>query len=392
MQYESEDKSKHVSPLLKDDKPSQIARKAKDAVKDVTQQPAWTQAMGNHSPTSLQAEMPASLQHDLREQEADRMAEMVSTSNSQEVPEKNGTALTSLSASHATVLENVQGQFLDGNTRSFMEGQFGHDFGQVKVHVDTKAAESAEALNAQAYTLGKNIVFGQNKYAPQTQEGKQLLAHELAHVVQQSHQSQGLLLQRKLKLTGTSGNIARALAILNGGLFGYTVSVSSTGSVSIARNNIQGPPTLGQDTLRSRLENIINNSHDVLISISSGSRTIVGSYATGDIDIQDMEAFGSGAGANSVATLIHELEEQFQKQVNSMRYGGETSGAHAEGIKAESEVIGATRGPQRVVSSSSNSDGTSNAVLEFPWTYPDGKVVTIVMTIDHNNVTRVVRR
>jgi hypothetical protein len=66
-----------------------------------------------------------------------------------------------------------------------MEQRFGHDFSTVRVHHDAQAAESAEAVNAQAYTVGRNVVFGPGQYQPATDEGDRLLAHELAHVVQQ---------------------------------------------------------------------------------------------------------------------------------------------------------------------------------------------------------------
>jgi outer membrane protein OmpA-like peptidoglycan-associated protein len=78
------------------------------------------------------------------------------------------------------------GQSLDPDTRSFMEPRFSHDFSEVRVHTDTQAAESARSVNALAYTVGQDVVFGQGHYDPQTSEGKQLLAHELTHVVQQS--------------------------------------------------------------------------------------------------------------------------------------------------------------------------------------------------------------
>jgi outer membrane protein OmpA-like peptidoglycan-associated protein len=66
-----------------------------------------------------------------------------------------------------------------------MEQRFGHDFGRVRVHADERAAESARAVRALAYTVGSHIVFGGGAYAPSTSEGRNLLAHELAHVVQQ---------------------------------------------------------------------------------------------------------------------------------------------------------------------------------------------------------------
>ncbi len=77
------------------------------------------------------------------------------------------------------------GQPLDAATRSLMESRFGHDFSRVRVHTDSRAAESARAVNALAYTVGRDVVFGTNQYAPQTSVGRKLLAHELTHVVQQ---------------------------------------------------------------------------------------------------------------------------------------------------------------------------------------------------------------
>lgn len=77
------------------------------------------------------------------------------------------------------------GQPLDPTTRAFMEPRFGHDLSRVRVHAYEKAAESARAVNALAYTVGRDLVFGTGQYVPETNEGKKLLAHELAHALQQ---------------------------------------------------------------------------------------------------------------------------------------------------------------------------------------------------------------
>ena len=76
-------------------------------------------------------------------------------------------------------------QPLDLNTRAFMEPRFGHDFSGVRVHTDARAARSAKAVNALAYTVGNDIAFDKGQYSPDKNEGKRILAHELTHVLQQ---------------------------------------------------------------------------------------------------------------------------------------------------------------------------------------------------------------
>lgn len=77
------------------------------------------------------------------------------------------------------------GQPLDAGARASMAPYFGHDFGRVRVHADARAAQSAKDINARAYAAGDHIVFGARQYAPRTEAGERLLAHELAHVIQQ---------------------------------------------------------------------------------------------------------------------------------------------------------------------------------------------------------------
>jgi hypothetical protein len=77
------------------------------------------------------------------------------------------------------------GSPLEPRTREPMERFFGHDLSGVRVHRSAAAAESAKAVNALAYTVGSDIVFGAGQYAPETREGRRLLAHELTHVAQQ---------------------------------------------------------------------------------------------------------------------------------------------------------------------------------------------------------------
>jgi hypothetical protein len=77
------------------------------------------------------------------------------------------------------------GRALDPAARAFLEPRFGIDFSAVRIHTDSQAAASARAINARAYTVGSDVVFDTGEYAPHSDSGRRLLAHELAHVVQQ---------------------------------------------------------------------------------------------------------------------------------------------------------------------------------------------------------------
>jgi len=78
------------------------------------------------------------------------------------------------------------GQSLDAATRGFFEPRFGQDLSRVRVHTGASAEQSAREVNAHAYTVGRSMVFDAGQFAPGTQEGRRLIAHELTHVLQQS--------------------------------------------------------------------------------------------------------------------------------------------------------------------------------------------------------------
>jgi len=99
------------------------------------------------------------------------------------------------------------GQPLDSRAIAFMEPRFGRDFSRVRVHTDSNAASSARELNAQAYTVGEHVVFASGRYAPATQAGRSLLAHELTHVAQQQN---GFRTE-----TGSAADLAEQEALAN---------------------------------------------------------------------------------------------------------------------------------------------------------------------------------
>jgi hypothetical protein len=77
------------------------------------------------------------------------------------------------------------GRPLDPASQNFFETRFARDFSKIRIHTDTQAAESARSVQSLAYTVGNQIVFGAGQYAPQTEPGRRLIAHELTHTVQQ---------------------------------------------------------------------------------------------------------------------------------------------------------------------------------------------------------------
>lgn len=146
----------------------------------------------------LQAKLWINEPDDVYEQEADRVAEQVMRMPDAEVTRQRrtvgaplvqrrattaGAGVTEAPASVRDVL-NSPGLPLDAATRAFFEPRFGHDFGKVRIHADAKAADSAHAVNALAYTVGPDIIFRTGQFDPQSQIGRRLLAHELTHVVQ----------------------------------------------------------------------------------------------------------------------------------------------------------------------------------------------------------------
>jgi len=103
------------------------------------------------------------------------------------------------------------GQPLSENDRAFFEPRFGYDFGQVRMHTDTQAAESARAVNAQAFTVGKDVMFGAGQYAPETGGGRRLMAHELTHVVQ--HQGIASISRKEVEIAKKVAPVEKAAPV-----------------------------------------------------------------------------------------------------------------------------------------------------------------------------------
>jgi hypothetical protein len=146
-------------------------------------------------------------------------------------PANNNGSNTILSNSHMASINSIlneAGKPLDKPTRDYMEPRFGYDFSNVRIHSDGEKVEgSAGSLNALAYTVGNDIVFGMGQYNPNTFHGKKLLAHELTHVIQQRGDSipsydylsgsfptneTGISMQSEHSINGNSYEISRSLS------------------------------------------------------------------------------------------------------------------------------------------------------------------------------------
>ena len=101
------------------------------------------------------------------------------------------------------------GRPLEPTLRQDMEQRFGHDFSRVRVHSGAAAEQSARDVNANAYTVGHDIVFGTGRFAPGTHEGRRLIAHELTHVVQQSDEISFDRRSITARVTSTGSDVLR---------------------------------------------------------------------------------------------------------------------------------------------------------------------------------------
>jgi hypothetical protein len=141
----------------------------------------------------IRAKLAINAPGDIYEQEADRVAERVTGGAPAQLHppcDCGGTcghcqASTQRAPAIVGEVLSSPGQPLEPAARSYMEGRFGREFGNVRVHRDERAQESAQSVNALAYTVGNHLVFGPGQYDPAASEGRRLLAHELTHVVQQ---------------------------------------------------------------------------------------------------------------------------------------------------------------------------------------------------------------
>jgi hypothetical protein len=172
---------------------------------------ASNQAIQRRLGSGIQAKLKVSQPGDRFEREADHVADTVMRMSSPVESHSLSTEAVSVQRACKECNEEVQrkparpgsvadagfryphgpGQPLPASERNFFEPRFGRDLSHVRVHSDKSAAEAADSVNARAFTIGRDVVFGAGQYQPQASAGRHLLAHELTHVIQQSEHSPG---------------------------------------------------------------------------------------------------------------------------------------------------------------------------------------------------------
>jgi hypothetical protein len=249
-----------------------------------------------------------------------------------------------------TVL-NTPGEPLSPSTRAFFEQRFRFDFSSVRVHADARAAESARAVAANAYTVGNHLVFAKGRYAPHASEGRRLLAHELAHTVQQS--GAGTASARALPVHETH---ARREYSAGAGVASGAMPLRTAMPVpSLARNTLQREPApVTADTdlsaISKRLDTIIRTGGPV----PTQTRVIAAA-------IVDVPGYKGSRELRSISSM----------QTDDAGHGAPVP--HAESTPREGRTLSATR-----------SIAGSGARREFPFSHVNDAEMKIFEEISRN--------
>jgi len=236
------------------------------------------------------------------------------------------------------------GQRLPDDVRNYYEPRFGYDFSNVKVHTDSAAANSAQSVQALAYTSGQNIVFNQGQYSPGSESGKKLLAHELTHVVQQgaAQNSVNRMIQRRLIVSGGNEALVNEYLTVVGTASGLRLNWTfATPRVTIAGNR---PGAVPSPQGRANITRVINHpTQNAELSIGTNQpRVGIGAFPGAgstiqNIDIDDIRNLNASLPGQGTAKAFHEMMENFNAHgaAGFANFGPN----HAVGLEAESNVL-----------------------------------------------------
>lgn len=228
---------------------------------------------------------------------------------------------------------NSPGKPLDAAVHRAFEPRFGHDFSGVRVHSDAEAAASARALHANAYTLGQHIAFDTGKYEPQTREGRKLIAHELAHTVQQKHGGSD---SGRLSLGESTDHSETEADRVSEAIQDGPVSIGSRRPLSVQRQMNPATPAnavpANLDTPR-RLDLDLAESASPFMAAAIGSATI-DRFETGKAEISGPNRTSLSKTAETMLTLMK------QYPGSTVRVIGHTDAVGQEG---DNQALGQAR-------------------------------------------------
>lgn len=220
---------------------------------------------------------------------------------------------------------NSPGQSLDTDTRGYFEGRFGRDFSHIRIHSDAHAAQSAKAVNAAAYTVGRHIVFDEGHYHPESHSGRELMAHELTHTVQQDQagNSAGLITMAELDHKSEKEAASNAAAI----------SSQKSLPVKEQARGIQRQPNPSIPPSGLDLRTGLAESASPFLASAIGSVTIDG-FETGKSSISSTNQTKLAGAASTIQILLNKYPG------STVRVTGHTD---AMGKEANNETLGQSR-------------------------------------------------
>jgi outer membrane protein OmpA-like peptidoglycan-associated protein len=236
-----------------------------------------------------------------------------------------------------------KGNALPTKTMKEMNGSFGTDFSNVTIHNDNEAADMSEALNAQAFTHGRDIYFNKGKFSPEDASGKSLLAHELTHVVQQNGTTQPEdAIQRRLFVSGANAHDPQEFLDTVGDAAGLQLqNTFANPRVNIIGNT--ATPVVSQ-TGRNILTQIINHptQHAEIFVGTHQPGVSVGSFPDAgqtvqDVDLDDIENINASVPGQGTAKAYHEMFENFT--AHAVPGMGPFDVSHHAANEAESNIL-----------------------------------------------------
>jgi hypothetical protein len=286
------------------------------------------------------------------------------------------------------------GRPIDPVTRASMETRFGHDFSRVRLHADDRAAHSARAIHALAYTAGNHIAFAANQYQPHTSTGLRLFAHELTHVVQQTNtvapavqRQPGPTFPKKgLQVTGPD---AKELLQILSDCIGTQLSLDKNDMLTSGKKNKSKNTS---KEAQQQILSLIKDPNGIIIDTDRNvTGAVVGAFRPTqpgfhNVNIQHIKAMqaasGSGGGFDACAAIVHELSEAAKGRELGVK--GNTAEAdllplsHQVGFDIENKVRADFKLPARAKSNDKlrplyNFQDKGFQLSLIPNTYGDGK-------------------